>query len=281
MNTETSRLRPWADLVFHVLAHVPARRPVPASVHDPVYTAFVRDHLGPATDRHLGDDASALSALVSTHDALVAVQWLAWLFPSVEAAFGVAELEIAQLPAESTAEPKLIPRLLKHRQAAELLWASVLLEAEWHARLPEVHLSLPELDQALSSAAAVAPRLADCTVAFVRALRLHGRVRSHEIWVGAPLPALRLGIEHVVWQACHEATVLEVNEAAARTGIELGHGPSEHAAVVLLAERAKRHRQAAQHASWLAHFGANAPPTDRSALDSAALLMVVQLAEGR
>jgi hypothetical protein len=266
-------------LVFHVLSHVRPQRPLAPSVHDPIYVAFAEKHLGQASDRELGQDAQALSLLLTTHDAMVAVQMLAWLFASVQDANTCASFDLAQLPCESLLEPRLRPRLLAHRQAAEILWASTLLEAHCHARLPAIELDLPTIDRSLCASVCVAPRLASCSVSFVRSLRLRGRVRAREIWVGAPSPSLRLDLHHVVWQACHEATVLEIGETATTAGIDLGHSRSEGAAVVLLAERARSQGLQAQHAKWLAHLGANAPCQDRSSLDAAALRVMQQALE--
>jgi hypothetical protein len=71
--------------------------------------------------------------------------------------------------------------------------------------------------------------------------------------------------EHVSWQAAHEATVAEVSK---RGG--LGERDVEYAAVVLLAERARRSQLSKEHGDWLSHFGENAPSTVRTALPAAA-----------
>jgi hypothetical protein len=55
----------WADLVFHVLAHVEATQALAASLWDRTYVAFVERHLGPAAHRALGEDARVLGSLFS------------------------------------------------------------------------------------------------------------------------------------------------------------------------------------------------------------------------
>lgn len=266
--------RPWADLVFHVLAHVPPHGPCAASVFDPIYVAFCNRALGPAEQRHLAQDAVALSQLLPTHDALVAAQMLAWLFDEPKHAVAVGDFELMQLPDGSAAERSLLAVLASQRDAAELLWAAALLEHDHHARLPASEISLNEIASALSAAAVVAPMLAVCTVAFVRALRLRGRVRRRDIWVGMPSAALDLSIAHVVWQASHEATVLEVSECAHAAGLALRHAQLEHAAAVVLASRASSHGQGSQHAAWLSHFGRHAPCLDPASLDPSAAAVV-------
>ena len=265
MAISPNRLRPWADLVFHVMAHVRPRGPSAASVFDPVYVAFAEKALGPASSRHLEEDARILGRIIATHESLVAVQMLAWLFPTLPAALSCAPFELGQLPPAASADPSLLPVLARHAQAAEILWASALLESEHHAALPQVECDEDGVGRALAAIEVCAPRLRSCTVAFVRALRLRGRVFRGEIWVGTPCGSLALDADHVAWQASHEASVLEVTEAANAVGVSLAHPRLEHAAVVLLASRAADCGMSAQHARWLTHLESGAPcPEQRS-----------------
>src|SRR5437773_2584246 len=72
------RAKPFAELVYHVLAHVPGD--AAASAYDPHYIAWCAERLGPLSERALADDANALATLAPSHDALVRAQLLAWMF---------------------------------------------------------------------------------------------------------------------------------------------------------------------------------------------------------
>ena len=116
----------------------------------------------------------------------------------------------------------------------------------------------------------VAPELSRFDVGVVRSLVRRGRVFEDAIWVGAPGDAAPWADrELVAWQAAHEATVAELS--AARLPFE----EHEHAAVVLLAERAARAGEGASHARWLATLAAPSPRREslaqgaRSAVDAA------------
>jgi hypothetical protein len=118
----------------------------------------------------------------------------------------------------------------------------------------------------------------------VRSLRLRGRAVSgprDAIWVGVPSVDPGPSLAHVTWQAAHEATVLEVQDAARERSLVLDHDSLEHAAVVLLATRAADASRSAAHAEWLAHFGANAPPTARGSLVGDAASLVDALTSSR
>lgn len=252
-------LRPFADLVFHVLAHVPA--PFAASVHDRAYVAWCEARLGPAGTRELGEGASVLARTLTSHDACVRVQRLAWLFGDLESASRAFDRPLSELPEAEVARPRLLPGL-RGDPLSETLFCTVALEAAWHARLPPLDLDAG-LESALGARRLVAPELWRFGVGVVRSLVRRGRVFEDEIWVGAPGDAAPWADrELVAWQAAHEATVAEL--AAARLPFE----EHERAAVALLAERAARAREVAAHARWLATLDA-APPR-REALSQGA-----------
>ena len=96
-----------------------------------------------------------------------------------------------------------------------------------------------------------------------RSLGRRGRLRGREIWIGAPFPGGGPDLDHLAFQAAHEATV---GELIALEGAPAGDDrPLEAAALVLLKRRAERVGLGEAHARWLAHFGAM-PAVELSAL---------------
>ncbi|MBI4953862.1 MAG: hypothetical protein HY908_17695 [Myxococcales bacterium] len=289
----------WPDLVLHVLAHVAGTADRAASVYDPAYVAFAARHLGRAGARTLAEDAAALAVLLPSHAALARAQLVAWLFPSPEAAGACAERDLADLAREPPAEVACRAALAGLAAAPavelaglELLRCAALLEAPSHAALPPAVLAPREraaLEAALAALVPVAPLLARVDVVPRRALRLRGRVRrrplaptpgSHalaEIWTGLPCDDPGPDVAHVAWQAAHEASVLEVARVAeGATGPAAAERAVEHAAVVLLAERADEAGRGAERAAWYAHFGLDAPHVSRARLAPAEAELVAR-----
>lgn len=262
----------FADLVFHVLAHVRGSAGVPASVYDPDWVRFAAAHLGPAESRTLAEDAAALGRLASGHEALSRLQLVAWLFADLERSRAVATRDLAELSADEVDAPELLAPLRQLGPAPELLRAAAELERPFFERLPAPEIDWARSEASLAGMLEVAPELGQCTVELVRSLRLRGRVRGARIWVGVPEPALGPTLEHVSWQAAHEATVREVGRHARAAERRV-----EQMAVVLLAARARRQGRDADHGAWLAHFGANAPETEASSLDDAERRVVREL----
>lgn len=252
-------LRSWADLVFHVLAHVAGSSHLAASAYDPRYVAWAERRLGPATDRHLADDARLLSELAPSHPELARLQLLAWLFVDLERPQALASRALQSLEPSEVDDPSVSASA---HPAAELLWCACLLELPAFVMLPPPEVDQRRVAEALNRARRWAPGIAECRIDLVRSLCRRGRVRGAEIWVGVPDPELGVSLDHVLWQASHEATVRELGRRAPQAG----ERDVEHAAVVLLHERALAAGAGADHARWLAHFGANAPPVDRAAL---------------
>jgi hypothetical protein len=232
---------PWADAVFHVLAHVEAGA-LAASCWNRVYVAWVAERLGAATERALTEDARVIAGAASTHDALARIQALAWLFETEDDARAATEKDLNELT-ENDVRSKLALAVVKHAGAeVEVLRAAAELELPLLAKLssPLVDAALPKKLRAMT---AIAPRLATCTVAVARPLGIRGRVLGSSIFVGDA------DVEHVVWQAAHEATVLEVSESGTKEWAEL-----ERRAIGLLRSRARTAGLAEAHALWLARF---------------------------
>ena len=264
--------RLWAELVFHILAHARGTASLAASVYDGRYVAFVREYAGAYEERSLGEDSVLLAQLLTDHRALARVQLLAWLFESVDQARACATLDLMQLQPEHVGSPGLLPALAQAGTAAEILRCAAHLEEPVWELLPPIIVDEPALERAFGVVEQAAPHLRRCSVAFVRALRLRGRVLKRSIWVGAPSVELGLTREHVAWQAAHEATVCEVVEQS--EGRRCDHDRTEQAAVVLLSERARSASLTEAHASWFAHLAAPRPPTERAALGEAEAAMV-------
>ncbi len=243
----------WADLVFHVLAHVRGTGHLAASVYDRRYVDFVARHAGPVKARALGEDMEVLGRVAATHEDLVAVQLLAWLHETVEAADAVAARELRELEPVDVDAPGLLEVLLRWEATVEVLRCAALLEREVWAFLPR-EPDAGGLRLALSSLVPAAPRLEACRVRMVRSLRLRGRVKDDEIWVGMPMVELGLTAEHAAWQAAHEATVREVSVAMARMG-RATFDAVERVAVVLMASRANRVGLGDEHAAWYVRLG--------------------------
>lgn len=262
----------WPDLVFHVLCHVEGSAHLASSVFDSRYVAFCREHLGDSEDRTLAEDARALALVAPDHRELARLQLLAWLFTSAERGQAAAPIELEALRDDEVDRPRLLPVLRQRLEAVEILRCAVELERPFHARLPAVNPGSVDLSLVMRAA----PALAEHELRLVRALRLRGRVYGNEIWVGVPDPVLGPSAEHVSWQAAHEATVAEVSRARGLTEREV-----EHAAVVVLAERARGAGLFAEHGTWLSHFGTNAPSTAKNTLPDAAQKLVDELVRSK
>ena len=246
--------RSWPELVFHLLAHVAVQ--APASVHDPVYVQWAASRLGPAEERTLGEDARVLARLLPSHQSLAAVQLLGWLFDDVEQARRCAETDLVDLPATAVARPELLGPLCRLGAPLELLRCAAELEADAFSTLPPLELDAVAVEVAARGLLAVAPGLARAKIFCLRSLRLRGRVRAEEIFVGCPSGSgLGPTVDHVVWQAAHEATVVEVGERDSWTvAWSERERRLEVQALELLAERAAAAGMAEAHGRWLAHL---------------------------
>jgi hypothetical protein len=268
---------PWADLVFHVLAHVEGTRALPSSLFDPVYRDFVETHLGPAAARTLGDDARILGEAVRDHAELCRIQALAGVFRDPEHAARLRGRDLATLMAEDVAEPVFLEPATNGGAAMEILRAAAELEAPFHARLPAASTDLDALGRALQARLACAPALPGFQVSCIRSLRLRGRVVPGHVWVGAPGLEPPLTALHAAWQACHEATVAEVAAAAVARRLALGERAVEHAAVVLLTARAAQNGLSDDHETWCATFGGGLPRRESAALPDDAQELLKEL----
>lgn len=243
----------WADLVFHVLAHVRPAEVLPSSLFDETYIALAARYAGPASNRALETDAETLARVATSHESLARLQWVARLFDNPVSARAVARCDLSELRDDDVADAVALRALSRLWDAAEVLRAAAELEAPHHAKLPHCAIE-PSLTAALEHVSEAAPWLSRFRVECLRALRLRGRLFEARIWVGVPSPELSVSVEHVAVQAGHEATVAEVGDAARAQGRRLGERDVEHAALVLFAERAAQSGIAGAHASWWAEL---------------------------
>ena len=238
----------WADLVFHVLAHVRPAASLPASVYDARYIADMAMQLDDAATRHLGEDAATLGRILSDHETLASVQLLAWLFHSGERAARCVDRELSELGTDDVDAPHLLLRVQELGAPIEVLRCACDLEREVHARRTRSASDLTALAAALEEVTRAAPWLSRCRVKVVPALRLRGRVLDDEIWIGEA-PA-----DHAAWQAAHEATVAEVAAGRGARGEAHDHYAVEQAAIALLLARADEQGLASAHRRWLDHL---------------------------
>jgi len=270
----------WSDLVFHVLAHVDLNQAAP-SLFAGRYVAWVGSQPARAGERTLEQDAAALARVLAAPEAAIGVQLLAVLFANAEQARAVAERELAELTAADVAAPaalrELEPVLLP---AAELLRCAALLEAPWHADLPEARTDRSELAVQLARVATCAPRLAGADVVSCRALTRHGRVFGERLYVGLPDPALGVSVEQVALQAGHEASVLEVSSEARARGLHLGERAVEAVALVLFAQRCARAGLAQEHAAWGREWGVRSEHGLLAALPEPGRTLATELLRG-
>jgi hypothetical protein len=251
---EVTAGRSWADLVFHVLAHVRATASLSASLYDAEYGEWCAGILGDPEGRELAADARVLAELAPSHDELAFLQLLAWLFDDEARARAVETIDLTDLDGAAVDDRALLAVLKKSGtralRALEVLRCAAALERHAFARLPEVARDDDALRTALAGVVPAAPALVRHRIVTVRALRLRGRVRGEEIWIGAPGACRGPSLDHVAWQAAHEATVAELHDAWVRKG----HDALETAALRLLATRARDAGLEDPHARWLAHL---------------------------
>lgn len=248
--------RSYAELVLHVLAHLPL--PEPGSVHEPDYVAWCAERAGASAARELGEDIQVLSQLLAPLELRVGCQGLAALFEDSGEAERFALVELADFPGQGVRsyDHAVWRQLLARRPAVEVLRLACEVE-----RMHLEQISPPSPDPALARYLAeltcVAPALERLRVRELRPLWRRGRLMREQVWVGSATRGEGPGLAHVAWQACHEATLSEVSrrwrsQAAYDVGLEL-------ATIVVLKERAYRAGRAEEHRRWFTTLGGELP----------------------
>lgn len=258
--------RGWPGLVHHVLAHVPL--PEPGGTHEPAYVQCCArtEKARPGLAEEV--DVLARCGLAEGRR----LQLLAWLFEDEAEALRWSSTNVSDLSEGVVARPDVLAMLRSDPSPAlELLRCACALEVERFAQLSSP--GADGLQETLSAALSWAPGLEGRDIRVIPALWRRGRVGWGEIWVGSPEPNSGPGLEHVTWQACHEATVAEL----APYDRHQAHETLESAALVLLRERAHEAGQLAAWRRWRSHLGGSVPEL-RSSLTPAARRLLAEAA---
>lgn len=237
--------------------------------------SWVEGCAGSARLRLLAEDAEVL-ATVADHPALIRLQLLAWLFDTPERAQACADRDLAQMTEGDVDAPELLPAVTLALPLVEVLRAAALLEQTVVDSLPPPAPRLEQVGDALGRVLPAAPWLARMEIRLLRPLWHRGRVRGTRLWVGMPEVGLGPSVEHVSWQAAHEATVAEVVSLARERAIRHSERGLEQLALTVLSERAERAGLRGAHLSWLGHFGA-LPSLGRQALDAPSVMLCESL----
>lgn len=274
----------WTESVFHVLAHVEAPG-LPSSCHDARYVAWIGERLGSIEARALGEDTAVIARVATTHDVLAGVQALAWVFDSPDQCRRASDRELGELGADDVASADALSIALSTGPIAEVVRAAAELELPLLAGLvgsAAARVDLRAVRRALDVVSAAAPSLRDSAVSLALPLGLRGRAFARSIVAGVPGIACP-DVEHVAWQAAHEATVVDLNErersrladvprgGRARRGLEAApaaHLDGERRAIARLEARARLCGLGDAHARWLARLDLDALGAIRDVRDA-------------
>lgn len=201
----------FADLVFHLWAHVQASGP--GSSFDARYVAWSRSVFEASVQARVEEDAGIIGA--RWHDALH--QW-PLLHGGLDGFVKTAGQELAEVRAARVADA----HVLKSLQAiddpvVEVVHASLsLLAGPWRdvytsEVVPTMNEVLPHVDGVVSQALVVAPELGSRRIELSWALGPRGRAMPDRIIVGAPAPWNEQAPILSVVLALHEHAVLEAD----------------------------------------------------------------------
>ncbi|MGE5788965.1 MAG: hypothetical protein ACM3ZE_30530 [Myxococcales bacterium] len=247
----------WPELVFHVLAHLEDTAHLPSSLFDRAYVEMAKAQLGPVSGRALGKDLMVLSAQLTSHERLSRVQLIARLHPDLASAVRTARFDLSSLHGDGNTDLRVRDQLIRHcALEAELLRCAALLEADHFLRwpLPDLDAVARELEREIQHFLPVAPWLRSMRVRPLRVLGPRGRAFGDEIWVGIPNLTSHPSMAHVLCQAAHEATVVEVDARSHANQRTFSEREVEQIAVALFARRASNSNLAVSHRDWLSRW---------------------------
>lgn len=187
----------FAQLVAHVLAHVPLD--APGNLYDSRYLAWAETAIGAGERAILAQDATILARCWSEDSRLDRLHGYCALHRSLARFRVTAGRELAALEAAEVSAPGLLAQL-RELPAAELLHASLALvvddfEAVLSTLEPELARACEQMSPLLEGLAAHVPGFASARVELVWALGMHGRAFEDRILVGAP----------AAWSGCSPA----------------------------------------------------------------------------
>lgn len=259
----------FAQLVVHVLAHVPLRQA--GNLHDPRYVAWARPRMSEADRAMLEHDAALLARCWSADAKLDLIHGFCALHRGLGEFAATRDRSLAQLDAGSVRAPALLAELAQ-LPAAELLHANLaLLTDGFVPLLKELRAPLRAAQAAMGSAmrrvSAAIPDLAGARVELVWALGHHGRAFDDRILVGAPSS----------WSGCSpmRQAVLAAHEHLVTMAEARGYVEQEWFALTTLARRIASHDDdelRRTHQRWLAELELSELLTalvDRGQLDEA------------
>lgn len=202
----------YADLVYHVLAHVQVLGP--SSLHDERYLAWSRASLESPARRPAENDARALGVRYARAPGADLVHALPALHASVAGFCASATKALHELLPADVADAELLRALLEmDRPLVEILRCAMALSARAYARAhaglvePELRFAAEVVAPLLGEATGVMPALRHFSVELSHPLGPRGRVFGRRILVGAPVSWCDLPPPHPVLQAMHECAV--------------------------------------------------------------------------
>jgi hypothetical protein len=203
----------FAQLVFHVFAHVPLDGP--GNTHDRRYVAWAAGRFEAADQRLLAHDAALLARLWNADSRYDALHRFCELHQGIAGLLACADRPLAELRADEVADPGLLA-LLRELPGAELIHATFALLAPGFLRVfaelePTLERASVDVRVWLERLEPACPGLSRVGVELIWALGMHGRaLAAHRILVGAPAEWNGCSPARQAVLAAHEHTVAGV-----------------------------------------------------------------------
>ena len=203
---------PFADLAFHVLAHLDV--PGHTSLFDSRYVRWARSGLSAGAVEAIAEDAAVLSALHAAEPHVESVHALPFLHARIEDMLRSAARPLEELTRADVADAGVLEALRSvDAKLVEILRADLALAGAAYARAFEERIrpALERACDALRDAYAIAcdlmPSLLTARVELAHPLGARGRVIRDRIVVGAPAEWNDVTPESAIVLAMHERAV--------------------------------------------------------------------------